>query len=136
MTPLPYHDWIAALLQFREFDRILARLADAAVERAHSDNRAMDVAFIAIERHNVGHLARTILAERSPAKDAHAMRRSFAVPAVHSNPPEKAVPVYATKMIVLQNGRPTLHRLWRCGKIPASMVRLRNNLGTCQSAAR
>lgn len=90
MTHAINPDEDASLLQFGEFDRILARLADTAVERACCDNRTLDVALIAIERHNVGHLARTILAERSSAKNAHSVRRSFAVPAVHSDPPEES----------------------------------------------
>lgn len=73
----------ASLFQLREVDRVLARLTDAAVERARRDNCAMHIALIAVERHNVRHLARTIFAERPPAKNAYSMRRSFTMPAVH-----------------------------------------------------
>lgn len=124
------------LLQFREFDRVLARLADATVERARCDNRTMDVAFVAIERHNVGHLARAILAERSPTKHAYSVRRSFAVPAVHGNPPEEAVCAYFTGVIVPQNLPPALRCLWRYGKMLENIVRLRREFGSCRSATR
>lgn len=125
----------ASLLQFREFDRILARLADATEECARGDNRAIHIALILVERHNMGHLLRTVLAERSPAKHACPVRRSFAVPAVHSNPPEEAR-AYSTGVIVLQNRQPALRRLWRCGKMRGDVVRSRSEIGSRQPATR
>ncbi len=92
------------LLQFRQFNRVFTRLAYATVERARRDNRPWHVAIIAIDGNDMGHLARTVLAERSSAKDAYAMRRSFTVPAVHTNLPPVNVDGAFSPSIVLNDG--------------------------------
>src|SRR6266498_4284649 len=71
-------------LQFGYLHRIFARLTDPTEQRPGGDDRLRDILGVAVERHDMWHFVRMLLADRPPAEDTRAMRGPLAVPAVHS----------------------------------------------------